>query len=110
MKDEDLGDGRGLGEGRWYTVARMNMDTLKNQMVESVIGFEYDGGCWLGRVVKERFQIAENLARQKLLFQLEFVGFSRVGTNALGSIRNNVPRYQHLRLPATTPNRFGNYD
>ena len=110
MKDEDLGEGRGLGEGRWYTVARMNMDTLNNQMVESVIGFEYDGGCWLGRVVKERFQIAENLARQKLLFQLEFVGFSRVGTNALGSIRNNVPRYQHLRQPLMTPSRFGNYD
>ena len=110
MKDEDLGEGRGLGEGRWYTVARMNMDTLNNQMVESVIGFEYDGGCWLGRVVKERFQIAENLARQKLLFQLEFVGFSRVGTNALGSIRNNVPRYQHLRQPLMSPSRFGNYD
>ena len=110
MKDEDLGEGRGLGEGRWYSVARMNMDTLNNQMVESVIGFEYDGGCWLGRVVKERFQIAENLARQKLLFQLEFVGFSRVGTNALGSIRNNVPRYQHLRQPLMTPSRFSNYD
>ena len=110
MKDEELGEGRGLGEGRWYSVARMNMDTLNNQMVESVIGFEYDGGCWLGRVVKERFQIAENLARQKLLFQLEFVGFSRVGTNALGSIRNNVPRYQHLRQPLMTPSRFGNYD
>jgi LPS-assembly protein len=110
MKDEELGEGRGLGEGRWYTVARMNMDTLNNQMVESVMGFEYDGGCWLGRVVKERFQIAENLARQKLLFQLEFVGFSRVGTNALGSIRNNVPRYQHLRQPLMSPSRFGNYD
>ena len=110
MKDEDLGEGRGLGEGRWYTVARMNMDTLNNQMVESVMGFEYDGGCWLGRIVKERFQIAENLARQKLLFQLEFVGFSRVGTNALGSIRNNVPRYQHLRQPLMSPSRFGNYD
>ena len=110
MKDEDLGEGRGLGEGRWYTVARMNMDTLNNQMVESVMGFEYDGGCWLGRVVKERFQIAENLARQKLLFQLEFVGFTRVGTNALGSIRNNVPRYQHLRQPLMSPSRFGNYD
>ena len=110
MKDDDIGEGRGLGEGRWYSVARMNMDTLNNQMVESVMGFEYDGGCWLGRVVKERFQIAENLARQRLLFQLEFVGFSRVGTNALGSIRNNVPRYQHLRQPLMNPSRFGNYD
>jgi LPS-assembly protein len=54
--------------------------------------------------------VAEGLARQRLLFQLEFVGFSRVGTNALGSLRTNVPRYQPLRHPMMTPSRFGNYD
>ena len=44
------------------------------------------------------------------LFQLEFVGFSRVGTNAIGSLRTNVPRYQPLRQPTMTPSRFGNYE
>jgi LPS-assembly protein len=109
-RDEDLGEGRGLGEGRWYSVARMNYNPLDKKVVESVIGFEYDAGCWLGRVVTERLQVAEGLARQRLLFQLEFVGFSRVGTNALGSLRTNVPRYQPLRQPMMTPSRFGNYD
>ena len=109
-KDEDLGEGRGLGEGRWYSVARMNYSGLDRKFVESVIGFEYDAGCWLGRVVTERQVIAEGVSRQRLLFQLEFVGFSRLGTNALSSIRNNVPRYQPLRSPALTPSRFGNYD
>lgn len=109
-RDEDLGEGRGLGEGRWYSVARMNYNPLDKKVVESVIGFEYDAGCWLGRVVTERLQVAEGLARQRLLFQLEFVGFSRVGTNALGSLRTHVPRYQPLRQPMMTPSRFGNYD
>ena len=108
--DADLGEGRGLGEGRWYSVGRMNFNPLDHKVVESILGFEYDAGCWLGRVVAERLQVTDGLARQRLLFQLEFVGFSRVGTNALGSLRTNVPRYQPLRQPAMTPSRFGNYD
>jgi LPS-assembly protein len=108
--DSQSADGRGLGEGRWYSVARMNYNPLDKKMVESVIGFEYDAGCWLSRVVAERLQVTDGLARQRLLFQLEFVGFSRIGTNAMGSLRTNVPRYQPLRQPSMTPSRFGNYD
>ena len=108
--DVNGGEGRGLGEGRWYSVARLNYNPLDKKMVESVIGFEYDAGCWLSRVVAERLQVTDGLARQRLLFQLEFVGFSRIGTNAMGSLRSNVPRYQPLRQPSMTPSRFGNYD
>jgi LPS-assembly protein len=108
--DSQSADGRGLGEGRWYSVARMNYNPLDKKMVESVVGFEYDAGCWLSRVVAERLQVTDGLARQRLLFQLEFVGFSRIGTNAMGSLRTNVPRYQPLRPPSMTPSRFGNYD
>jgi LPS-assembly protein len=108
--DSDDGQGRGLGEGRWYSVARMNYNMVDKKVVESVIGFEYDAGCWLSRTVIERLQIADGLARQRILFQLEFVGFSRVGTNAMGSLKTNVPRYQPLRQPTMTPSRFGNYE
>jgi LPS-assembly protein len=108
--DTQDGEGRGLGEGRWYSVARMNYNPLDKKMVESVIGFEYDAGCWLSRVVAERLQVTDGIARQRLLFQLEFVGFSRIGTNAMGSLKTNVPRYQPLRQPSMTPSRFGNYD
>ena len=102
--------GRGLGEGRWYSVARMNVNLVEKRPVESIMGFEYDAGCWLGRTVIERLQIAEGVARQRILFQLEFVGLSRVGTNAMGSLRTNVPRYQPLRQPTLPPSRFGNYE
>jgi hypothetical protein len=33
-----------------------------------------------------------------------------LGTNAIGSLRTNVPRYQPLRQPAMPASRFGNYD
>lgn len=108
--DSDDGFGRGLGEGRWYSVARMNYDLVTKSAIQSVMGFEYDAGCWLSRTVIERLQIADGVARQRILFQLEFVGFSRAGFNALGSLRDNVPRYQPLRQPVMNPSRFGNYD
>ena len=108
--DSDDGLGRGLGEGRWFSVARVNVDMKTNKPVQSIIGFEYDAGCWLSRTVIERQLIADGLARQRILFQLEFVGLSRLGTNAIGSLRSNIPRYQPLRQPAMPASRFGNYD
>ena len=108
--DSHDGLGRGLGEGRWFSVARVNVDMTTKKPVESILGFEYDAGCWLSRTVIERQLIADGLARQRILFQLEFVGMSRLGTNAIGSLRTNVPRYQPLRQPAMPASRFGNYD
>lgn len=106
----DNTEGRGLGGGRWYSVSRVNYDYLNRKPVESIIGFEYDAGCWVSRVVAERLQVAEGVARQRILFQLEFIGFTRVGTNAMGSLIRNVPRYQSLNPASLSPSRFGNYD
>jgi LPS-assembly protein len=44
------------------------------------------------------------------LFQLELVGFSRIGVNPLTVLKTNVPRYQFLRDQVTAPSRFTNYD
>ena len=106
----DNASGRGLGDGRWYSVSRVNYDYLNKKPVESIIGFEYDAGCWVSRVVTERLQVADGVARQRILFQLEFIGFTRVGTNAMGSLVRNVPRYQSLNPASLSPSRFGNYD
>ena len=106
----DSASGRGLGEGRWYSVSRVNYDHLNKKPVESIIGFEYDAGCWVSRVVTERLQVTDGVARKRILFQLEFIGFTRVGTNAMGSLVRNVPRYQSLNPAFLSPSRFGNYD
>ena len=44
------------------------------------------------------------------MFQLEFVGFSRLGVNPLQTLKQNIPRYQYLRETTTSPSRFSNYD
>lgn len=103
--------GQALGPGRWYSVGRINYSVPDGKVVDLVAGFEYDGGCWIGRVVVERLQRSAATAAQRILFQLEFNGFSRIGSSPLQTLRDNVPRYQYLReetLP--TPSRFQNYD
>lgn len=97
-------------EGRWYSVGRLNLSLRDRRLVEGLAGFEYDAGCWLGRVVVERLQSGVNQSTKRILFQLEFVGFTRLGSNALQTLRENIPRYQYLRERSVAPSRFSNYD
>ncbi|MES2786588.1 MAG: LPS-assembly protein LptD [Pseudomonadota bacterium] len=109
-KGKDLGAGRGEGEGRWYSVGRLNVSLKDKRLVDAIVGLEYDAGCWLGRVVFERLQSSTNTSNKRVLFQLEFVGFTRLGSNALQTLKENIPRYQYLREQVTTPSRFSNYE
>jgi len=109
-KGQDLGRGQGQGPGRWYSVGRLNYSMQENKLVDSIIGFEYDAGCWLGRIVLERLQTGLVTTTRRIMFQLELVGFSRVGIDPLQSLQRNIPRYQFLRQQVTAPSRFSNYD
>jgi LPS-assembly protein len=97
-------------EGRWYSVGRLNYSLRDRQFVNTLLGFEYDAGCWLGRVVMQRTQTSTVAATQSIMFQLEFVGFTRIGVNPLQSLRANIPNYQSLRPPAPLNSRFSHYD
>lgn len=109
-KGQDLGPGQGQGPGRWYSVGRLNYSLKDSKLVDAIVGFEYDAGCWLGRVVLERLQTGLTSANERLMFQLEFVGFSRLGIDPLSTLQKNIPRYQYLREPVGSPSRFSNYD
>jgi LPS-assembly protein len=109
-RGQDLGAGQGQGVGRWYSVGRMNFSMRDGKLVDSVLGFEYDGGCWLGRVVLDRTSTSTSSASNRILFQLEFVGFSRLGSSPLDTLKQSIPRYQFLRETSSSPSRFSNYD
>ncbi len=102
--------GGGLGEGRWYSVGRINYSVPDRKIVDLVAGFEYDAGCWIGRVVLERLQSSTSSSNRRILFQLEFMGFTRIGSSPLQTLRDNVPRYQYLREEINPPSRFSRYD
>lgn len=104
--------GGGQGGGRWYTVGRLNYSLQDRKLVDTIVGLEYDSCCWIGRVVLERLQSSVTTSNTRLLFQIEFVGFSRLslGASPLEALKQHVPRYQTLREQTSTPSRFSNYD
>lgn len=109
-KGRNLGPGQGQGEGRWYSVGRLNLSLKDRSVVDAIVGLEYDAGCWLGRIVFDRLQSGTSTANKSILFQLEFVGFARLGSGAMQTLKDNIPRYQNLREQVTTPSRFSNYE
>jgi LPS-assembly protein len=53
--------------GGWHAVGRFNYSTKDKRMVESVAGLEYDGGCWVGRVVMQRLATQTQASNTALL-------------------------------------------
>lgn len=109
-KGQNLGPGQGQGPGRWYAVGRLNYSLKDRKPVDVLAGIEYDAGCWISRVVLDRLQSSTSSANTRIMLQLEFVGFSHIGTNPLKTLRSNIPNYQYLREPTSAPSRFSNYD
>jgi LPS-assembly protein len=109
-RGQDLGAGRGTGEGRYYAVGRMNYSMNESRLVDTILGVEYDAGCWLARVVVGRVQTSTSSATESIKFELEFVGFTRLGVSPLQTLKSNISRYQNLREVGGSNSRFSNYD
>lgn len=90
-KGQNLGPGQGQGPGRWYAVGRLNYSLKDRKPVDVLAGIEYDAGCWISRVVLDRLQSSTSSANTRIMLQLEFVGFSHIGTNPLKTLRSNIP-------------------
>ncbi len=110
------GDGSGASggsagcSGTLYSVGRVNYSTRDSRLIDSILGLEYDAGCWIGRLVVERLSTGRSEATTRLLVQLELVGLSRLGSNPLHVLKDNIPGYQLLRDERTTNSPFTPYD
>jgi LPS-assembly protein len=96
------GEGRGGASGggcggTLYAVGRLNYSTRDSRFTDSIAGLEYDAGCWIGRLVAERLSVGRTEATTRLLLQLELVGLSRIGSNPLQVLKDNIPGYRLLR-------------
>jgi LPS-assembly protein len=89
----------GSCQGTWYSVGRINYSLKDRRYTDSLVGFEYDAGCWIGRIVATRLSTGREEATTRLSFQLELVGLSRLnlGSNPLQTLKDNIPGYQLLR-------------
>ncbi|MFO1326173.1 MAG: LPS assembly protein LptD [Rubrivivax sp.] len=90
------GSGSSCG-GTWYAVGRVNYSMRDSRLTDSVLGLEYDAGCWILRVVGERLSTGRSEATTHILVQLELVGLSRLGSNPLRVLKDNIPGYRLLR-------------
>jgi LPS-assembly protein len=84
---------------RWYAVARANYSIKDRQFVETVGGVEYDGDCWVARVVLQRFSTSSQTATTALFTQLELNGFSKIGSSPLDVLRRNISGYSVINQP-----------
>lgn len=102
----------------WYAVGRYqyafrNLGGLKeNQnsgVVEALAGVEYDGGCWVGRVVVQQYVASASQRNTAIFFQIELNGMGRVGPNPLTVLTRNIPNYQMINQIAPLPAKFENF-
>jgi LPS-assembly protein len=84
-------------KGTWYSVGRVNYSLKDSRITDSVLGAEYDAGCWIARLVAERLSTGSSQATTRLMLQLELVGLSRIGSNPLKVLKDNIPGYRLLR-------------
>ena len=87
----------------WTAVGRWNYSIRDDRSLETLAGFEYDGGCWVFRAVGHRFVTALNAVNTSVFLQLELNGVSRIGSNPMDVLRRNVGGYTRLdpRAPRT---------
>jgi LPS-assembly protein len=89
--------------GTLYGVGRINYSVRDSRITDSLAGLEYDTGCWIGRIVAERVSTGRAEATTRLLLQLELVGLSRLGSNPLQVLKDNIPGYKLLRDERADP-------
>ena len=108
--DKPASGGGSSCKGTWYSVGRLNYSLRDSRFADTLYGFEYDAGCWIGRIVAERLSVGRDQASTRFMFQLELVGLSRLGSSPLRALRDNIPGYRLLRednsvltAPSTLP-------
>ena len=98
--------------GTLYGVGGINYSTLEHRLIDSIIGFEYDAGCWIGRIVASRQSTSSSEAVTRVAVQLELVGLSRlnIGSNPLQVLKDNIPGFRLLRDGRATGQPSSDYD
>ena len=89
-------DGGGCG-GTLYAVGRADYSVTDSRATYAIGGFEYDAGCWIGRLMFERTSTGRNESTTHLVVQLELNGLSSLGVGSAKILKDNVPGYQPLR-------------
>jgi LPS-assembly protein len=81
---------------KWAGVGRWAYSLGDRQSVATIGGVEYNAGCWVARFVLQQFVTLGQVSNRGFFLQLEFSGLSRIGSNPLQILRQNVAGYQQI--------------
>jgi LPS-assembly protein len=89
----------------WSGVGRVNYSLPDKRIAEGLAGIEYNGGCWVVRLVGYNVTVATGDTSRSVFLQLELNGVARVGSNPLETLRQNIAGYTKINEPqaATLP-------
>ncbi|MDE2423162.1 MAG: LPS-assembly protein LptD [Betaproteobacteria bacterium] len=73
-------------------LGRVSYSTIINQVMQGLMGIEYNQGCWALRLVSTRFAVSSIQTNSAFFIQLELGGLG-LGQNPLQSLRLNIPGY-----------------
>jgi LPS-assembly protein len=84
-------------------IGRWNYSLVDDRTLEAIGGLEYNGGCYVLRLVGQRLQTTTQQYTTAIYLQIELNGLARVGTNPLDLLRRSVPGYQRTNDPTVAP-------
>jgi LPS-assembly protein len=67
--------------------------SLAKGLTESLLGYEYDAGCWVFRIAANRYNTTANTRATSIYFQLDLSGLTQVGAGTLDTLKRNIPGY-----------------
>jgi LPS-assembly protein len=86
----------------WTLLGRWNYSLVDSKTLEAVAGVEYNGECWVLRLVGQRLTTTTQTTSNSVFVQLELNGLARLGTNPLDLLRRSVPGYQRTNDPTVS--------
>ncbi|PLZ01664.1 LPS-assembly protein LptD [Burkholderia sp. WAC0059] len=99
---------------RVYGVGRFNYDLSGHQVIDGLIGLQYDADCWTIGVGLQHYVNGINTSGlpssgTRFLMQLTLKGLSNVDTSLVTAFRESVPGYTPLPGPPPPSSRFTDY-
>jgi len=80
-------------QAKWYSLGRFNYSTLDNRLVEGLLGFEYNAGCWSLRGMFQKLATTSDTTSNAFYLQLELRGLTSLGINPLGVLERSISGY-----------------
>jgi LPS-assembly protein len=90
-----------------YLLGRYNYSFRDKKGIESILGVEYQAGCWTLRTAVQQYITSSTKKTTSFFIELELLGFGSFGVSPIEALKDNITGYQPL---GPRPVEVGRYD